>query len=121
MEALTTVLAGVPDWLQNFANQVFGYKAPAEGEASIGMVVLLGVGIVFLGLICLVIICSVFGLIGKATNKPKKEQAKAQTQAPVAEEEIPDRQEFVAAVSAAIAEELGTDVSAIRILSIKRM
>ena len=53
MEALTTALAGVPEWLQNFANEIFGYQAPQEGEASIGMVILLGVGIVFLGLICL--------------------------------------------------------------------
>lgn len=119
MEALTTVLAGVPDWLQNFANQIFGYAEPQEGEASIGMVVLLGVGIVFVGLICIVIVCSIFGLIGKTGNKTKKPK---EENLPVAtEEEIPDRQEFVAAVSAAIAEELGKDVSAIRILSIKRM
>ena len=43
MEALTTALAGVPEWLQNFANEIFGYQAPQEGEASIGMVILLGV------------------------------------------------------------------------------
>ena len=116
MEALTTALAGVPEWLQNFANEIFGYQAPQEGEASIGMVILLGVGIVFLGLICLVIV----GLIGKATNRSKKKKEEI-VPAAAKEEEIPDRQEFVAAVSAAIAEELGTDVSAIRILSIKRM
>ena len=84
------------------------------------MVILLGVGIVFLGLICLVIVCSIFGLIGKATNRSKKKKEEI-VPAAAKEEEIPDRQEFVAAVSAAIAEELGTDVSAIRILSIKRM
>lgn len=120
MEALTTALAGVPEWLQNFANEIFGYQAPQEGEASIAMVILLGVGIVFLGLICLVIVCSIFGLIGKATNRSKKKKEEI-VPAAAKEEEIPDRQEFVAAVSAAIAEELGTDVSAIRILSIKRM
>ncbi len=37
------------------------------------------------------------------------------------ETEIPNRQEFIAAVSAAIAEELGEDVSAIRITSVKRI
>ena len=110
MEALTTALAGVPEWLQNFANEIFGYQAPQEGEASIGMVILLGVGIVFLGLICLVIVCSIFGLIGKATNRSKKKKEEI-VPAAAKEEEIPDRQEFVAAVSAAIAEELGTDVS----------
>jgi hypothetical protein len=35
--------------------------------------------------------------------------------------EIPDKQAFIAAVSAAIAEDLGTDVSALRILSVKRL
>ena len=54
----------------------------------------------------------------KKERKKKKEEI---VPAAAKEEEIPDRQEFVAAVSAAIAEELGTDVSAIRILSIKRM
>ena len=36
-------------------------------------------------------------------------------------EEIANRQEFIAAVSAALAEEMGTDVSAIRILSFKKI
>jgi len=34
---------------------------------------------------------------------------------------IPNRQQFVAAVSAVIAEEMGTDVSKLRILSIKKI
>ena len=89
MEALTTALAGVPEGLQNFANEIFGYQAPQEGEASIGMVILLGVGIVFLGLICLVIVCSIFGLIGKATNRSKKKK-KEIVPAAAKEEEIPD-------------------------------
>ena len=75
--------------------------------------------ILFVGFICIVIVCSIFVLLGKRGNKKKK--AKEENLPVAAEEEIPDRQEFVAAVSAAIAEELGKDVSAIRILSIKRM
>jgi len=35
--------------------------------------------------------------------------------------EIPNRPEFVAAVSAAIAEELGTDINKIQIVSIKKI
>ena len=34
---------------------------------------------------------------------------------------IPNRQELIAAVSVALAEELGTDVSGIRILSFKKI
>lgn len=41
--------------------------------------------------------------------------------APVAAQPIQNRQEIIAAVSAALAEELGTDVSAIRILSFKKI
>jgi len=36
-------------------------------------------------------------------------------------EQIPNRGEFVAAISAAIAEDMGKDVSSIRILSIKKI
>ena len=39
--------------------------------------------------------------------------------AAAAPDAIPNRQELIAAISAALAEELGTDVSAIRILSFK--
>lgn len=38
----------------------------------------------------------------------------------VATQPIQNRQEIIAAVSAAVAEELGTDISAIRILSFKK-
>ena len=41
--------------------------------------------------------------------------------APVAAAPVVNRKEVIAAVSAAIAEELGTDVSAIRIVSIKKV
>ena len=46
------------------------------------------------------------------------------TAAPIAQavnQPIQNRQEIIAAVSAALAEELGTDVSAIRILSFKKI
>ena len=53
----------------------------------------------------------------------KKEEKAAQAPEVVSaavDDEIPNRAEFVAAVSAAIAEASGTDASAIRILSIKK-
>ena len=79
-------------------------------------VVGIGLGTVFVGLICLVGICKLIGLV--CSKLPdKKEAAKALPE----EAEIPNRQEFIAAVSAAIAEELGEDVSAIRITSVKRI
>ena len=84
-------------------------------------VVLLGVGTVFVGLICIVLICKLTGAVVSGTQKSEEAPAPAPvTAAPVAAE-IPNKQELVAAVSAAIAEDMGTDVSAIRILSIKRL
>lgn len=77
----------------------------------------IGMGTVFVGLICLVGICKLIGLVcSKLPDKTEKKQS-----APAPSAEIPNRQEFIAAVSAAIAEDLGKDVSAIRIISVKRI
>jgi len=73
----------------------------------------IGMGTVFVGLICLVAICK---LVGWICSKLPDGAAKREVT-----EEIPNRQEFIAAVSAAIAEELGADVRAIRITSVKRI
>jgi len=86
-------------------------------------VVLLGLGTVFVGLVCIVLICKLTGAI--VSGNQKSEETPAVAPAPVAATpvaaEIPNKQELIAAVSAAIAEDMGTDVSAIRILSIKRL
>ena len=81
---------------------------------------LLGMGTVFAGLICLVVLISLLNLIfNKIPEKqPVKEETKAAAAA-VADEKMDD--ETVAAVSAAIAEVLGRDVSGIRITSIKKI
>ena len=89
--------------------------AAAAGEnISTAFVVLMGMGTVFVGLICIILLCMLVGAFFKGAKKP------AAAPAPVSEE-IPRKQEMLAAVSAALAEELGTDVSAIRILSFKRL
>ena len=59
-------------------------------------------------------------------SKKDETKAPANTTAPVvaaapAAQPIQNRQEIIAAVSAVLAEELGTDVSAIRILSFKKI
>ena len=102
-----------------------------EGISNV-LVVCVGVGIVFFGLICLVVLCKVMGwlvsLFGNGEVKEKKAApsarpvpAAAVTGAAPAGAPIANRQEFVAAVSAAIAEQLGADVSAIRITSIQKL
>lgn len=86
-------------------------------------VCILGVLIVFFGLLCLVLLCYALSALTKAFSKFDKSESKETQAAPsqTVSAEIPNKQEFVAAVSAAIAESSGKDISAIRILSIKRM
>lgn len=80
-------------------------------------VCLMGMGVTFIGLICLIVL---IGLMGKVCRKCEKREEKAA--APVVPADAtPNRGELIAAVSAAVAEELGTDVSAIRILSFKKI
>lgn len=83
-------------------------------------VVLMGMGTVFFGLICLIVLTSIMGRILGREAAPAVSAAPA---APVAAAPAvePNRQELVAAVSAAIAEELGTDITGIRILSMKKV
>lgn len=81
-------------------------------------VCVIGIAIVFLGLLGLVLICQLLSAL--VATAPKKETAAPA--APAAQNvEIPNKQEFIAAVSVAIAEEMGEDVSAIRITSVRRI
>ena len=82
--------------------------------------VVLGIGVVFAGLICIIILCKITSAICMAAQKDKKPlvQETAPATAPAV---IENRQEIIAAVSAVIAEELGTDISAIKIHSFKKL
>ena len=79
-------------------------------------VCLMGMGTVFFGLVCLIVLTT---LMGRIMSRKAPTPAPAPVTAPTAAE--PNRQELIAAVSAAIAEELGTDITGIRILSIKKL
>ena len=83
-------------------------------------VCLMGMGTVFFGLICLIGLTSLMGkIIGRTQPVNASATAPVSSAVPAAAE--PDRQELIAAISAAIAEELGTDITGIRILSIKKV
>ena len=103
LEAVVTTAnaaANVPDW----------------------MVVVMGIATVFVALICQIIICKILGaLVGSRTAAPAAQPAPkaAAPAAPAAPEALP--QQTVAAIAAAIAETMETDVSKIRILSIKKI
>lgn len=81
-------------------------------------VCLMGMGVTFIGLTCLILLTAVMGRIVNALGREVKP---APPSAPEAPEAIANRQEVIAAVAAALAEELGTDVSGIRILSFRKV
>ncbi len=88
-------------------------------EYSNLFVCLMGMGTVFFGLICLIALTTIMGKIVGGRAVPAATPAPAA--APVSAAAEPNRQELVAAVSAAIAEELGTDITGIRIVSMKKL
>ncbi|MBQ6825696.1 MAG: OadG family protein [Clostridia bacterium] len=88
----------------------------------------MGIGVVFIGLISIVLLCKIISAlcsIGDNKNKKvsdtEKKIANTATTVNTVQMPIENRQEIIAAVSAAVAEELGTDISAIRILSFKKI
>ncbi len=87
-------------------------------EYSNLFVCLMGMGIVFLGLICLIRLTS---LMGRIVGCRQTSAAAPIPPVPAAAGDDPIRPEVVAAISAAIAEDLGTDITGIRIKSIKKL
>lgn len=82
-------------------------------------VCVMGVGTVFVGLVCLVYICMLTGyIIRRIEKKPAAPEVPRQPADAVTGS---DRQQLVAAVSAVIAEELGENVSSIRIKSFRKL
>lgn len=80
-------------------------------------VVAMGIGVVFIVLILIIVLCSLLG----AAFKNVKDEKPAQSAAPAADNSITNRAELAAAIAAAVAEYTGTDASALRILSIKKL
>ncbi len=80
-------------------------------------VCLMGMGTVFFGLICLIVLTTIMGKI--VGGRPAPAAPAPVAAAPAAQEG--NRQEIAAAVSAAIAEELGTSITGIRIISMKKL
>ncbi len=90
-------------------------------------VCIMGMGTVFIGLICIILICKLMSLVMKGfsqTEKKPEAVAAVSAPAPVAQNTalpIQDKQAIIAGACAVIAEELGTDVKNIRVLSFKRV
>lgn len=83
-------------------------------------VCLMGIGTVFIGLICIIALVSVMSAVVQKTDRAMKPAAAPASPAPAAASgEVTPA--LVAAISAAVAEEWGKDVNAIRIVSIKKV
>ena len=91
---------------------------------SNGFVCVMGIGTVFIGLICIVFICMLMSVAVRALSKkaPEKTVTAPKTAAAPQAVTLPpaEKQAIVAGVCAVIAEELGTDVSNIKVLSFKK-
>ncbi|MBE7031471.1 MAG: hypothetical protein E7401_00740 [Ruminococcaceae bacterium] len=91
---------------------------------SNGFVCVMGIGTVFVGLICIVFICMLMSVAVRAFSKkaPKQAESAPVTSATPQAVTLPpaEKQAIVAGVCAVIAEELGTDVSNIKVLSFKK-
>ena len=82
-------------------------------DYSLWFVCLMGMGTVFFGLVCIIILTKLMSaVLGK---KPEPAQSASRSA-----DALPQT-ELVAAVSAALAEELGTDITGIRIISMKKV
>ena len=92
-------------------------------DVSSGFVVLMGIGTVFFGLICIIVLSMARSAICRSMGGAAPVvAAPAAPAAPAARTDaIPNRQAMIAAISAAIAEDMGTDISGIRILSVKKL
>ena len=104
-------------------NSLFMFAA--AGEIHWAIVSLIGVAVVFFGLICIIGLVSLMTLIcnklldgGAKKNKQKASEAPVAVASPSV---VENRGEIIAAVCAAIAEEEGTDISAIRVISFKKV
>ena len=89
-------------------------------EYSNLFVVLMGLGTVFAGLLCIILLVTLMSWVCARTSAPK-----TVPQMPAAPAPMPApgavTPAMMAAVAAAIAEDMGTDVSAIRIVSMKKV
>ncbi|MBR5222038.1 MAG: OadG family protein [Clostridia bacterium] len=101
---------------------------PAIANAAVnnGFVVAMGIGTVFVGLICIILLIKLMSMVTALfTANAPAQSAPAAAPAPVAaapvSTAIENRAEIIAAVCAAAAEEMGTDISALRVVSFKKI
>ena len=88
---------------------------------SLAFVCFFGIAVVFVGLVIVIGLVYLMNFICDKLIKDKEPKKAAAPVVSANNDVIPNREEVVAAICAAIAEEEGTDISAIRVVSIKKV
>ncbi len=91
-------------------------SATASAQIPNWFAVVMGIGTVFVGLISIIIICVITGALCGAAKKQKNNPVKSKPD----DEKVINR-EMVAAVCAVCAEDMGTDVSHLKVISFKKV
>ncbi len=101
---------------------VSAVMAAAEAP-TIATTITLGLGTVFVGLLCLILIITLMSAIFRSVRKRKQPLAQTSASAAPAAVEMPaaERQQMIAAISCALATVMGKDVGGIRIVSCKKV
>lgn len=90
-------------------------------------VIIIGIAIVFIGLVSIIILCKIMSALCEISAKSTEKPAAASTMAaptvsaPTVAAPFKLPPEEAAVISAVIAEEIGEDASSIRILSVKKL
>lgn len=98
-------------------------SSTSSGEPNLAFLCFFGIAVVFVGLILLIGLIELMNIVIEKLSKGESTAScdtVAKAEAP-ATDNIPNREELVAAVCAAVAEEEGVDVTAIRVLSFKKI
>lgn len=103
----------------------FMLQAQSSADPATWFVCILGVGVVFIGLILLIAIVSLSNWLLSKIEQRKvcaTKEANVSLQTSTNQNtKIENKQEILAAVCAAVADENGTDISAIRVISFKKL
>ncbi len=113
----------------NITATALAQSASAASEPGILFVAIMGICTVIIGLVCIILLCVVMSKVCQLLSGAPKQQASAvpsaKTDMPApavpSTAPIPNKGELIAAITAAVAEELGTDISAIRVHSLRRV
>ena len=95
---------------------MFLLSSSVTGDIPNWFAVTMGIGTVFVGLIAIIIICIITGALCGASKKNKSAAGESS-----ATGKKTDDKELIAAVCAVCAEDMGTDVNGLRVVSFKKL